>query len=109
MDKQGQAQATCPSHQIFPGLKATHRPSRHLMRCKIHGAEMEDVHQFVELERSIVHINHRRRRSEPLIDSCPLPGETQFPARRWVVERTFGWLARQRSILIRCCKKPTIG
>jgi transposase len=34
-----------------------------------------------------------------------VPGETQFPARRWVVERTFGWLAKRRSLRIRWCKK----
>ncbi|MEZ4616662.1 MAG: hypothetical protein R2867_14335 [Caldilineaceae bacterium] len=35
-----------------------------------------------------------------------VPGETQYPARRWVVERTFGWLAKRRSIRTRWCKKP---
>jgi putative transposase len=73
--------------------------------CMDKGYDYADVHRFVELERYLVHIKHRRRRGEPLIEACPLPGETQFPARRWVVERTFGWLAKRRSIRIRWCKK----
>jgi hypothetical protein len=39
-------------------------------------------------------------------EECPIPGELRFPARRWVVERTLGWLAKWRSIKIRWCKKP---
>jgi putative transposase len=73
--------------------------------CMDKGYDYPDVHQFVEVERYVVHIKHRRRRGEPLIETCPLPGETQFPARRWVVERTFGWLAKRRSIRVRWCKK----
>jgi len=73
--------------------------------CMDKGYDYADVHRFVELERYIVHIKHRRRRGEPIIEACPLPGETQFPARRWVVERTFGWLAKRRSIRVRWCKK----
>ncbi|MGZ9221390.1 MAG: hypothetical protein ACXW4Q_04730, partial [Anaerolineales bacterium] len=37
-------------------------------------------------------------------EECPFPGEKSFPARRWVVERTFGWLAKRRSIATRWCK-----
>ena len=39
------------------------------------------------------------------LEDCPIPGETQFPVRRWVVERTFGWLAKRRSLRVRWCKK----
>jgi putative transposase len=73
--------------------------------CMDRGYVYDDVHQFVEQERYIAHIKHRRRRGEPVIEDCPVPGETQFPARRWVVERTFGWLAKRRSLRIRWCKK----
>jgi hypothetical protein len=52
----------------------------------------------------IAHIKHRRRRGESP-DPCPIPGETQFPARRWVVERTLGWLVSRRSIRTRWCEK----
>jgi putative transposase len=73
--------------------------------CMDKGYDYPDVHQFVEVERYIVHIKHRRRRGEPIIEACPVPGETQFPARRWVVERTLAWLAKRRSIRVRWCKK----
>jgi putative transposase len=73
--------------------------------CLDKGYDYPDVHQFVELERYIVHIKHRRRRGEPVVAACPVPGETQYPARRWVVERTLGWLAKRRSLRVRWCKK----
>jgi putative transposase len=73
--------------------------------CMDKGYDYPDVHQFVELARYIVHIKHRRRRGEPKLEECPVPGETQFPARRWVVERTLSWLAKRRSLRTRWCKK----
>ncbi len=69
------------------------------------GYDYDDVHQFVEQARYIAHIKHRCRRGEPPLEDWPVPGETQFPARRWVVERTFGWLAKRRSLRVRWCKK----
>lgn len=36
----------------------------------------------------------------------PPPDGRRFPARRWVVERTLGWLNRWRGILIRWEKAP---
>jgi transposase len=39
------------------------------------------------------------------VEECPIPGELRYPARRWVVERTFSWLAKRRSLRIRWCKK----
>ena len=81
------------------------RPNREQHFCADKGYDYEDVHQFVGLHNYIEHIKHRRRRNEPK-EECPLPGEKSFPARRWVVERTFGWLAKRRSIATRWCKKP---
>ena len=81
------------------------RPYREQHFCADKGYDYEDVHQFVGLHNYIEHIKHRRRRNEPK-DECPLPGEKSFPARRWVVERTFSWLAKRRSIATRWCKKP---
>src|SRR5215207_7701574 len=60
--------------------------------CADKGYDYEDVRAFVEQARYIAHIKHRRRRGEPVIEACPIPGETQHPARRWVVERTLSWL-----------------
>mgnify|MGYP005859942057 FL=1 len=80
------------------------RPHSEQHFCADKGYDYEDVHQFVGLRNYIEHIKHRRRRNEPK-EECPLPGEKSFPARRWVVERTFSWLAKRRSIATRWCKK----
>jgi len=74
--------------------------------CADKGYDYNDVHEFVEQARYIVHIKHRRRRNEPIIEECPIPGEKRYPARRWVVERTISWLVKRRSIRTRWCKKP---
>lgn len=73
--------------------------------CLDKGYDYPDVHQVVEVARYSAHIKHRRRRGEPVVNACPIPGETQFPARRWVVERTLSWLTKRRSIRVRWCKK----
>jgi len=81
------------------------RPSSDQHMCADKGYDFPDVHQFVAEQGYTEHIKHRRRRGEPLPDPCPIPGETQYPARRWVVERTLGWLAKRRSLRTRWCKK----
>ena len=81
------------------------RPHTEQHFCADKGYDYEDVHQFVGLSNYIEHIKHRRRRNEPK-EACLVPGEKSFPARRWVVERTFGWLSKRRSIATRWCKKP---
>lgn len=48
------------------------------------------------------YISHIRRISEEKLDEA---GEKRYPARRWVVERTLGWLSKCRAILIRYEKK----
>ena len=48
------------------------------------------------------YISHIRRRGE-----APLPkSQRKYPARRWVVERTFAWLSKCRAILVRYDKNP---
>jgi putative transposase len=85
---------------------AVKRPNSEQHFCGDKGYDYEDVHQFVKEQRYQSHIKHRRRRNEPKLEDCPIPGEASFPARRWVVERTLGWLAKRRSIKVRWCKKP---
>src|SRR3989337_263923 len=58
--------------------------------CADKGYDYEDVHQVVAQERYVCHIKHHRRRNEPLVEECPLPGELRYPTRRSVVERTLG-------------------
>jgi putative transposase len=81
------------------------RPYSEQHFCADRGYDFEDVHTFVTLSNYITHIKHKRKRNEP-IDECLIPAEKSFPARRWVVERTFSWLAKRRSIATRWCKKP---
>ena len=45
---------------------------------------------------------HIRKIGEEKKDS---EGEKRYPARRWVVERTLGWLSKCRAILVRYDKK----
>lgn len=73
--------------------------------CADKGYDYEDVHQTIAQEHYISHIKHRRRRNEPLVEECPIPGELRYPARRWVVERTLGWLCKRRGLKVRWCKK----
>ena len=74
--------------------------------CADKGYDYEDVHQVVAQQRYGSHIKHRRRRNEPLVEECAIPGELRYPARRWVVERTLGWLCKRRSLKVRWCKTP---
>jgi putative transposase len=81
------------------------RPYNEQHFCADKGYDFEDVHEVLSLNDYIDHIKHKRKRNEPK-DECPIPGEKSYPARRWVVERTLGWLAKRRSIATRWCKKP---
>ena len=47
---------------------------------------------------------HIRRIGEGKLDQS---GEKTHPARRWVVERTLGWLSKCRAILVRYDKKAS--
>ena len=47
---------------------------------------------------------HIRRIGEEQLDQS---GEKTHPARRWVVERTLGWLSKCRAILVRYDKKAS--
>jgi putative transposase len=48
------------------------------------------------------YIPHIRRIGEEKLDT---EGEKRYPAKRWVVERTLGWLSKCRAILVRYEKK----
>jgi putative transposase len=49
------------------------------------------------------YVAHIRRIGEEKLDHAT--GEKRYPARRWVVERTLGWLSKCRAILVRYEKK----
>jgi putative transposase len=48
------------------------------------------------------YIPHIRRRGETAVPK----DQWTYPARRWVVERTFAWLSKCRAILVRYDKNP---
>ena len=73
--------------------------------CADKGYDFEDVHEAVTQGHYEAHIKHRRRRNEPIEEEPPIPENERYPARRWVVERTIGWLGKRRSIRVRGCKK----
>lgn len=50
------------------------------------------------------YVGHIRRIGEEKLDSNH---EKTYPARRWVVERTHGWLSKCRALLVRYDKKGT--
>lgn len=79
------------------------RPTIEQNLCLDKAYDSADIHQLVTESNYQKHIAHRRRRGEPIPD--PIPEQNKYPARRWVVERTFGWLAKRRSIRTRWCKK----
>ena len=81
------------------------RPGSKQHFCADKGYDYADVREIVCQAGYTTHIKHRRRRGEPMLDECPIPGEARYPARRWVVERTLGWLTKRRSLKIRWCKK----
>ncbi len=72
---------------------------QHLCLDKGYDKKGEVVEQAVEARGYTPHI---RRIGEEKLDSA---GEKRYPARRWVVERTLGWLSKCRAILVRYEKK----
>lgn len=80
------------------------RPTSEQHFCADKGYDYKDVHVFVGLKNYISHIKHRHGRNEPK-EECPIPDEKSYPARRWVVERTFGRLSKRRSVATRWRKK----
>lgn len=79
------------------------RPTSEQHLCLDKAYDSKDIHELVTDANYKKHIAHRRRRGEP--EPPPISAEKRHPARRWVVERTFGWLAKRRSIRTRWCKK----
>ncbi len=67
--------------------------------CLDKGYDKQRAREVVERHDYQAHI---RRIGEEKKD---LEGNKRYPARRWVVERTLGWLSKCRSILVRYEKK----
>ncbi len=75
----------------------TEQAPQHL--CLDKGYDKQPAQEVVELHGYTPHI---RRIGEEKKDAA---GEKRYPARRWVVERTLGWLSKCRAILVRYDKK----
>lgn len=72
---------------------------QHLHADKAYDAA--DIHQFVQDIGLEDHILRRRKRGQP-----PEKSSANAPSYRWVVERTFSWFSKRRSIRTRWSKKP---
>ncbi|MCC7449929.1 MAG: transposase [Anaerolineae bacterium] len=60
--------------------------------CLDKGYAFADVHHFVEQERYIAYIKHRRRRNEPLVEACLFPAKLCFqPAVGLLSALSAGW------------------
>ena len=77
--------------------KPTEESPQHL--CLDKGYDDRPARKMVE-ERS--YVAHVRRIGEEKLDDAR---EKRYPARRWVVERTLGWISKCRAILVRYEKK----
>lgn len=75
---------------------AVGRPSKPQHLCADAAYDSADVRDFVVLAGYTPHIKpNKRRGKEPEPQGL---GETTYPARRWVVERTLSWLTKRRSV-----------
>jgi putative transposase len=77
----------------------TEEAPQHL--CLDKGYDNGPTRELVEDRDYVAHI---RKIGEEKLD-LGARGEKRYPARRWVVERTLGWLSKCRAILVRYEKK----
>ncbi len=77
----------------------TEEAPQHL--CLDKGYDNRPTRELVEEYDYVAHI---RRIGEEKLDETKTK---RYPARRWVVERTLGWLSKCRAILVRYEKKAT--
>ena len=75
----------------------TEQAPQHL--CLDKGYDKAPAREIVQQRSYIPHI---RKIGEEKLDEA---GAKRYPARRWVVERTLGWLSKCRAILVRYDKK----
>jgi putative transposase len=77
----------------------TRESPQHL--CLDKGYDNRSTRELVEGRNYVAHI---RQIGEEKLEEA---GEKRYPARRWVVERTLGWLSKCRAILVRYEKKAS--
>lgn len=76
--------------------KPTPRRQQHL--CLDKAYDNPTGHATVAVTNYVPHIR-------PIGEERPKKSKRQYPARRWVVERTLAWLSKCRAILVRYDKK----
>jgi putative transposase len=81
------------------------RPTVHQHLGADRAYDYADIHEFVLHAGYDPHIPQRRRRGEPVLPPSDMARDAGFPARRGVVERTFSWLVKRRSMRTRWCKQ----
>ena len=84
---------------VVPRPEPTKKNPQHL--CLDKGYDNPTGHAAAEKANYTPHI---RRIGEEKLDK---KGRKKHPARRWVVERTLGWLSKCRGILVRYAKKSS--
>ena len=84
---------------VVPRPKPTTKAPQHL--CLDKGYDNPTGHHAAEQAKYTPHI---RRIGEEKFDAKK---RKRHPARRWVVERTLGWLSKCRAILVRYAKKSS--
>jgi putative transposase len=72
--------------------------------CADKGYDYDDVRLFAAAHGYHAHIPRSHRYADARRTSS-VTAEPRHPARRWVIERTFSWLAKRRSLRTRWCKK----
>ena len=80
------------------------RPAKKQHLCADKAYDSTDIREFVTLAGYTPHIKPNKRNSKKKPEPRGL-GETTYPARRWVVERTLSWVTKRRSIRTRWSKK----
>jgi putative transposase len=84
------------------------RPKTKQHLCADKAYDTLEIRDFLGFQDYVAHIKvNPRGKVKRLTPTEPAPNnlENRYPARRWVIERTFSWLAKRRSLRTRWCKK----
>lgn len=84
------------------------RPKTKQHLCADKAYDTLEIRDFLGFQDYVAHIKVNPRgkgKDSTLTKPAPNNLENRYPARRWVIERTFSWLAKRRSLRTRWCKK----
>lgn len=86
-------EATLDAAVVVERPEPTEEAPQHL--CLDKGYDKQPAREVVERHDYQAHIRRIGEEKKDLLE-----GKKRYPARRWVVERTLGWLSKCRSILV---------